>query len=76
MDEKSDEEGARTLGIPVGTYKSRLRKAQNLIRERLRAIAGPGDWGTGNADGKRARCLQRAGGLSSPVAVDSSASRR
>jgi RNA polymerase sigma factor (sigma-70 family) len=42
-EQMSETEIARTLGIPVGTLKSRFRRAKQLLAEQIRAEAGPAD---------------------------------
>jgi RNA polymerase sigma factor (sigma-70 family) len=39
-EQMSEAEIARTLGIPVGTLKSRFRRAKHLLAEQIRAEAG------------------------------------
>lgn len=46
IEEKTDEEAAKTLGLPLGTYKSRLKKARNRVRERFRELAAKETQGT------------------------------
>jgi RNA polymerase sigma factor (sigma-70 family) len=40
-EQMSEAEIARTLGIPVGTLKSRFRRAKQLLADQIRAEAGP-----------------------------------